>query len=51
MTKEKALKILNDYIEKHGEIPSVFTDLKLAEAVLLLEDELEDIINGKIKLE
>lgn len=47
MTKEQAKKILNDYIEKHGEIPSVFTDLKLAEAVLLLEDELEDIMNDR----
>ena len=45
MTKAEARKIIEKYIEKHGEIPSVFTDLKLAEAVLLLEDELEDIIN------
>ena len=45
MTKDQARKILKDYIEKHGEIPSVFTDIKLAEAVLLLEDELEDLVN------
>ena len=47
MTKEQARQIVKKCIEKHGEIPDVFTDLKLAKAILLLEDELEDIINEK----
>ena len=45
MTKKEARDILSSYIEKYGEIPSVFDSIQLAKAVLLLKEELEDIIN------
>jgi len=45
VTKKKAREIIRAYIKKYGEIPSVFNDLKLAEAVLLLKDELEDLLD------
>jgi len=46
MTKQRAREIVKEYIDKHGEIPSVFKDLKLAKAVLILgEDEIEGMLD------
>lgn len=42
MTKDEARKILQEYIDVYGEIPSVFDDLRLAKVLILLKDEIED---------
>lgn len=45
MTNKRAREVVDKYIAEHGEIPSVFDDLKLAEAILKLGfDEVERII-------
>jgi len=46
MTKQKAREIVATYISEHGDIPSVFSDLKLAKAVLILgEEEIERMLD------
>lgn len=48
MTKKRAREIIAAAIKKHGEIPSIFDDLKLAEAVLTLgEEEIERMLDER----